>query len=138
VKRFALAVIAVFAAALLVGGCGGSSGGSDSTAPEGGAPEGGAQEGGAPKATAPNAPAGSRVVDCGEGVQLRATEVSCDVARATLSEWEIDPACTRGGASRSSCAIGDFRCQAVKVEAGTAVSCERPAATVSWLIRPAG
>lgn len=139
-RRSALAILAVLAAALLVGGCGGgSSGGSASTSPEGGA-----QQGGAPKrAAAPNAPAGSRVTACDEdgfeAEQLRATAVSCDIARATLTEWENDPVCARaGGGARGSCSIGDFRCQAVKVEAGTAVSCERQGAAISWLIRSAG
>jgi hypothetical protein len=132
-KRSALAAVAVLAAALLVSGCGGgSSGGSASAAPEGGK-----------KATAPNAPAGSKVVPCKEdgleAEELRATAVSCDVARATMTEWENDPICTSGGSSsRSACSIGDFRCQAVKVEAGTAVSCERKGAAVSWLVKPAG
>jgi hypothetical protein len=129
-KRSAPAALAVLVVALLVAACGGgSSGGSNSTSPK--------------KATAPNAPAGSKVASCTEdGMetdQVRATEVSCDVARATMTEWENDPVCARGGGgARSACSIGDFRCQAVKVERGTSVSCERKGAAVSWLIRPAG
>jgi hypothetical protein len=129
-KRSAPAILALLAAALLVAGCGGgSSGGSSSTAPKGETP---------PKATAPGAPAGSRVASGERRDELRATAVGCDVALATLAAWESDPACAPGEGSRSSCSVGDFRCQAVKVEAGTAVSCERKGAAVSWLVRPSG
>jgi hypothetical protein len=133
-RRSAPAILTLLAAALLVSGCGGgSSGGSHSTEP---------QETTTKEATAPNAPAGSKVVSCKEhclaAEQLRATAVSCDVAGATMTEWENDPVCARGGGgARSACSIGDFRCQALKVEAGTAVSCERKGAAVSWLVRPA-
>lgn len=134
-RRSAPAILTLLAAALLVGACGGgSSGGSSSTAP---------RETTTKQATAPNAPAGSKVASCQEdglaAEQLRATAVSCDIARATMTEWENDPVCARGGnGARSACSIGDFRCQAVKVEAGTAVSCERKGAAISWLVRPAG
>jgi hypothetical protein len=134
-KRPAPALAAVLTAALLASGCGGGSG-SGTTATEPG-------ETTAKPATAPNAPAGSEVVDCTEDglgpEQLRATAVSCDVARATMTEWENDPVCEHGGGgARSACSIGDFRCQAVKVEAGTSVSCERKGGAVSWLVRPVG
>ncbi len=76
-KRSAVALVAVLAAALLVAGCGG---GSSSTAPAGGAKEGA----GPSQATAPNAPAGSKVTSCGGSAQLRATEVDCATARTTL------------------------------------------------------
>ncbi len=130
-RRSAPALLAFLAAALLIGGCGG---GSSSTAPG---------ETTAKKATAPNAQAGSKVASCREDglatEQLRATAVSCDVARATMTEWENDPACARGGSgARSACSIGGFRCQALTVEAGTSVSCERKGAAISWLVRPAG
>ena len=125
----ALAVLVV--AALLVAGCGGSgSEGSSSTAPEGGAK----------KATAPNAPAGSKVISCSEGrmetVQLRATAVDCDTARATMQHWESSHACTLGkSASRSSCSLGGFRCQAVKVDRGAAVSCAKEGADIAWIAK---
>lgn len=128
--RSALTLLGAVAVALLVAACGGgSSGGSNSTAPK--------------QATAPNAPAGSKVVSCAEdgleADQLRATAVSCDVARATLTEWENDPVCARGAnSSRSSCAIGDFRCQAVKVDQGVSVSCAGPEGDASFLLRSGG
>jgi hypothetical protein len=126
-KRSALAVLAVLAAALLVVGCGGSGSSGPST-------------GGGKKATAPNAPAGSKVVACGEGaeeaVQLRATAVDCGTARATMRRWARSHACTLGkGGSRSSCSLGGFRCQAVKVDRGAAVSCARPGGDVSFVAK---
>lgn len=139
----ALAVLV--AAALLLAGCGRSgSEGSSSTAPEGGAAqEGGAAAGesGAPKkATAPNAPAGSKVVACkvsaGGTMQLRATAIDCGTARTTMRHWASSGACGLGGSgSRSSCALGDFRCQAVKVDRGIAVSCARPGVDISFIAK---
>jgi hypothetical protein len=125
-KRSAVAALAVLAAALLIGGCGGgSSGGSNSTAPK--------------KATAPNAPAGSKVASCGRDSQLRATAVGCDAARTTMGQWEQSQACTLdAGGSRSSCSLGSFRCQAVKVDQGVSVSCVGPEGDVAFIVRPAG
>ena len=123
-KRSALATFVVLA--LLVAGCGGgSSGGSSSTAPK--------------KATSPNAPAGSKVISCKENrietLQLRATEVDCATARATMMRWESSHVCTLGDGSRSSCSLGGFRCQAVKVDKGASVSCAGPEGDVSWIAR---
>jgi hypothetical protein len=147
-KPSAVAVLIVFAAALLVAGCGGGSGSSGETGEgpsrmltEGGAPATGAPEGGAPKkATAPNAPAGSKVVACSEGreetLQLRATAVDCGAARTTMQHWESSQACTlANGASRSSCSLGGFRCQAVKADRGAAVSCARRGGDISFVAR---
>lgn len=134
-KRSALAVLAVLAAALLVAGCGGGS----SESREGNEPpvphEG--FEGGGSEATAPNAPAGSQVIACDEGRletrQLRATEVDCFRARKTMRRWESSHACTLGDGSRSSCTVDSFRCQAVKVQKGASVSCAGPKGDVSWI-----
>jgi hypothetical protein len=146
-SSLALTAVGIVAAALLVAGCGGgSSGGSNSTAPGAG---GGATGGGAPKkATAPNAPAGSKVVDCQEGrmeaVQLRASAVDCGTARQTMRRWVSSHACTLGrSGSRSSCSLGTFRCQAVRVDRGASVSCARPGADIAfiakaWLLRKSG
>ena len=141
-RRFALPILAaiVVLAALLLAGCGGGSGGSSSTAPAGG-------EGAPSKATSPNAPAGSKVVSCAENRMemegLRATEVDCATARATMERWERSHVCTLGDVSRSSCALGAFRCQAVKVEKGASVSCVGPQGDVSfiakaWLAKKSG
>jgi hypothetical protein len=138
-KRSVLALaLGIAALALLVAGCGGgSNGGSSSTVPGGG----GANESGAPKkATAPNVPAGAKVVSCkgsGPGTkQLRATAVDCGTARTTMRRWQSSQACTLGrNASRSSCSLGAFRCQAVRVDAGASVSCAHPGGDVAWIAK---
>jgi hypothetical protein len=132
-QRSALAALLV-SAALLAAGCGGgSSGGSNSTEPKGG------DEGAGKQATSPNAPAGSKVVACSENRMemegLRATEVSCGTARATMERWARSHACTLGDESRSSCSLGGFRCQAVKVEKGASVSCAGPQGDVSFIAK---
>jgi hypothetical protein len=146
-KASAVAVVAVVvSAAVLMAGCGGGSGSSSSsTAPGGGAGTGGGVSGGpskgAPKkATAPNAPAGSKVVACGERAtemaQLRATAVGCGAARATMQHWASTHACSLGkGSSRSSCSVGPFRCQAVRVDRGAAVSCAQQGGDVSFIAK---
>lgn len=128
-RRSTLAIPAVLAAALLLAGCGGGSGsGSSSTMRAGGAPK---------KATAPSAPAGSKIVSCGEDRMeikgLRATAVGCDTARTTMERWVGSHACTLGNGSRSSCSLGGFRCQAVKVENGASISCAGPRGDVSFI-----
>jgi hypothetical protein len=134
VRITAVAIIAVVmsCAALLVAGCGGgSSGGSSSTA----APEGG---GTSKKATAPNAPAGSRVVACKEdaiGIDgLRAAAVDCDTADRIMRRWKNHRSCALAeGASRGSCSLGSFRCQAVRADRGIAVSCARPGGDIAFI-----
>ncbi len=135
--------VTVICAALLAAGCGGGgSGGSNTTAP----PGGGTNGGGTPKkATAPNAPAGSKVVDCKESAAtvegLRATAVDCGTARATMLRWGRAGACDlAANASRGSCSIDGFRCQAVRVDKGVAVSCAHPGSDVAFVAKrqPAG
>jgi hypothetical protein len=130
-------------AALLAAGCGGGgSGGSSTTAP----PAGGTNGGGTPKkATAPNAPAGSKVVACNESAAaaegLRATAVGCETARATMLRWGRTDACDlAANASRGSCSVEGFRCQAVRVDKGVAVSCAHPGGDIAFIAkrRPAG
>lgn len=135
----ALAAIVV-CSALLAAGCGGGggSGGSNTTAPPGG---GGTNGGGTPKqATAPNAPAGSKVVACkGSGAEvtgLRATAVDCGTARATMQRWGQTSGCGLGDeASRGSCSLGGFRCQAVRAGRGVAVSCARPGGDIAFVVK---
>jgi hypothetical protein len=129
-KLVALTVAVTLAAALLAAGCGGGSGGTSSPNPTSTVP----------KASAPNAPAGSKVVSCTEGrleaSNLRAAAVDCDVARATMQRWQSSHACTLGAhGSRSSCSIGGFRCQAVRVQPGAEVTCARPGADVSFVTK---
>jgi hypothetical protein len=135
--RFAAVAVAAVCAALLAAGCGGGgSGGPNTTAP----PAGGATNGGGTpkKATAPNAPAGSKVVACEEGAGevegLRATAVDCATADRTMRRWRKHRACALAGdASRGSCDLGDFRCQAVRVDRGVAVSCARPGGDIAFI-----
>jgi hypothetical protein len=126
-KRSAAVVLVVMVATLLVTGCGGGSGSSSSSSTTGGTTT--------KKATAPNAPAGSKVISCTEGAEeLRATAVDCSTAQATMTEWEGDDSCALApGASHSSCSLDGFRCQAVKVDAGASVSCERQGADVTFI-----
>lgn len=143
-----LTCIAIAVVAVLAAGCGSGSGsGSSSTAP--GITNAEVNRGGGePEATAPNAPAGSKVVACQEGAkemeQLRATAVDCASARETMRQWGRSHACTLGkSGSRSSCALGGFRCQAVRSDRVAAVSCARPGGDVSfvakaWLLRKSG
>jgi hypothetical protein len=139
-KRSAVVLAALaIVAALLVAGCGSGSG-SSSTAPAANSavPPGGAPiTGGGKKATAPNAPAGSKVVACRERRlevrQLRASAVDCGAAQKTMRDWVSSHACTLGNASRSSCSLDGFRCQAVRVDQGASVSCARPDADVAWI-----
>lgn len=135
--RIAGLAATVVCCALLAAGCGGGgSGGSNTTAPPAG---GGTNAGGkAKKATAPNAPAGSKVVACkagsAEAKGLRATAVGCDTARATMLRWGQTDSCgLAADASRGSCSLGSFRCQAVKADRGVAVSCARPDGDVAFI-----
>jgi hypothetical protein len=126
-QRSALALLLV---ALLVGGCGGS-GSSESSST-------------VPKATAPNAAAGSKVVSCevagaGAAARLRAVAVDCDAARRTMGRWGQTRGCAlAGGASRGSCTVDGFRCQAVKVDQGVTVSCARPGGDVAFVAKSPG
>ena len=137
-RTAALAAI-VLCAALLAAGCGGGgSGGSNTTAP----PAGGATNGGGEpkKATAPNAPAGSKVVTCKEGTGrvegLRATAVDCGTAERIMRRWDNHRSCALPeGASRGSCALGAFRCQAVRTDAGVAVSCAHPDGDIAFIVK---
>jgi hypothetical protein len=140
-----LTALAITSAGLLVAGCGGGSGSSSSSSTPAGA---GAEPGAPKKATAPNAPAGSKVVACKEAADddsgLRATAVDCGTARQTMRRWASSHACTLGkSGSRSSCSLGTFRCQAVRVGRGASVSCARSGADVAfiakaWLLKKDG
>ncbi|HEX4305601.1 MAG TPA: hypothetical protein VHZ54_06180 [Solirubrobacterales bacterium] len=143
--RLSAPLAALLCAALVVAGCGGggSSGGSGSTAPSQGAAA--KEDAGAPKkATAPNVPAGSKVVACEESAGavegLRATAVDCGTADRIMRRWEKHRSCAlAGSASRGSCSLGGFRCQAVRASRGLAVSCARPGGDIAFLVKdPAG
>ncbi|HEY5334330.1 MAG TPA: hypothetical protein VIJ21_12355, partial [Solirubrobacterales bacterium] len=65
--------------------------------------------------------------------QLRASAVDCGTAQKTMRDWVSSHACTLGKGSRSSCSLDGFRCQAVRVDQGAAVSCARPDADIAWI-----
>jgi hypothetical protein len=120
VRTSAVAPVAVLlaCAALFAAGCGGGSGSSGSS----------------------TAPAGSKVVSCevagGATAGLRATAIDCGTARATMRRWARERSCAMAeGASRGSCALGGFRCQAVRSGRGAAVSCARPGADIAFLVK---
>ena len=128
----ALAAIVVCAALLAAGCGGGGSGGSNTTAPP-------ANGGGTPKkATSPKAPAGSKVVACKESAStvegLRVTGVDCGTARKTMAGWKATSSCALApDASRGSCALDGFRCQAVRADRGVAVSCAHPGGDIAFV-----
>ncbi|HVX34206.1 MAG TPA: hypothetical protein VHA80_13810 [Solirubrobacterales bacterium] len=128
----ALAALALCATLLAAGCGGGGSANSSTTAPP---PERTAT----PKqATAPNAPAGSNVISCEArttGIEgLRATAIDCASARATMHRWTATPSCALPtAASRGSCSLDPFRCQAVRADRGVAVSCARRGGDVAFI-----
>ena len=53
-----------------------------------------------------------------------------------MMRWGRRGGCALGkGESRGSCSLGGFRCQAVRVDRGTAVSCARPGGDVSFVAK---
>jgi hypothetical protein len=65
---------------------------------------------------------------------LRATAVDCGTADRIMRHWAKHRSCALAeGASRGSCDLGAFRCQAVKADRGVAVSCAKPGGDVSFL-----
>lgn len=128
--RFLLLVAAALVACgLLVGGCGGGTVKSGSTAPAS-----------TEKATAPSAPAGSKVVDCKESepemTELRASGVDCGTARKAMAAWSAHPDCALGAkATRGSCSLNAFRCQAVRTGGAASVSCAHSGGDVTFIAK---
>ncbi len=139
-RRFAPVLIGLPLLLALVAGCGGGS--SSSSTPgaikvEGAHPGGAAKKATAPNA--PNAPAGAKVFACRSGAHemrgLRSTAVGCGPARTVMRQWERSHACRLGEASRSSCTLDGFRCQAIRSGGAASVSCARPGGDVAFLVR---
>ncbi len=113
-------VLLILVLVLALAGCGGGSSSSSTTAPK--------------QAAAPNAPAGSKVTTCKGGV--RAADVGCGSAIEARQRWAKRPACAIAeGRSRSSCSVGDLRCQAIRIDKGVSVSCAHPGGNVTFLER---
>jgi len=122
----ALALLALIAA--LATGCGssGSSTSSESTA--------------RPKQSRPKGPAGASVRSCAArsagAWALRVTTVSCAEGHRVARAWRGRAACAApSGASRTSCAVGRYRCLGVMTPRGLEISCARPGRSVAFLVR---
>jgi hypothetical protein len=85
------------------------------------------------------APLGVRAESCpidDMEIELRVTGVDCDSGSEVYSEWNEDPGCAPSeGESRSACSVGEFRCLAVAVGPGTAVSCAAPERSIAFIVR---
>ncbi len=118
--------------AALLAGCG-SNGSSDSTA-QSGSETTQAQESDSGSASGP---VGVRARSCkgGDGYQLlRVTGVDCATGARVASGWSGDSSCRPpNGQSRSTCAVGEYRCLAATVDRGLAVSCARPERAIAFI-----
>jgi len=66
---------------------------------------------------------------------LRVSGASCATGHEVVAGWSSKKACvTRPGASRTSCAVGAYRCLGAVTERGLAVSCARPGRSVSFIV----
>jgi hypothetical protein len=89
---------------------------------------------------APTAPAGAIAIGCRSpdaGVEtLRATAVSCGVARRVLGEWLGEASCAGSpGASHAACSVAAYRCIGARADRGLSVSCSRPGQAVAFIAR---
>jgi hypothetical protein len=67
---------------------------------------------------------------------LRATGIACEQARQTMYGWQRKRSCSLpSGASRGSCPIRSYRCEAVRTDRGLAVSCARKGQSVAFLAK---
>jgi hypothetical protein len=128
--RLATALAAIALAAVPAVGCGSSA--EDGSAPiETRVPS---RQGGS------GAPVGAAAKTCeteavdAEG--LRATGVSCELARRVMHDWRQKSSCASpAGASRVSCSSRSYRCTGTRTDRGTAVSCSRPGRSVAFVAK---
>jgi hypothetical protein len=90
--------------------------------------------------TETTAPQSAAVQDCAgtsAGVKgLRVSGVGCATGGGVAAGWTAKGACAPPpGASRTSCAVGDYRCLGTATERGLAVSCARPGRSISFVFR---
>jgi hypothetical protein len=53
------------------------------------------------------------------------------------ASWMSNPACRRPqGASRWSCSVGPYRCQAVVTDRGWSVDCAKPGRSIPFTVQP--
>ncbi len=73
----------------------------------------------------------------GEGATTSAPGGEAASAKQVRAEWERSPACRRPhGASRWSCSVGSYRCQAVVTGHGWSVDCAKPGRAIAFIVRP--
>jgi hypothetical protein len=85
-----------------------------------------------------SAPPGASTQSCPSRVpsarELRLAGTGCSAGRLIVLGWTMQPRCgVRVAASRSSCTVAGYRCQATSTDAGIAVSCSRQGAALSFL-----
>jgi hypothetical protein len=120
--------LALVAGVLLVAGCGSTGSGSGDESSSTSATE---PTGAPPGAAAQSCAAGERGVTA-----LRATGVPCATAAQVAAGWVASPGCPpAGGATRTSCDVGRYRCLGLHADRGVAVSCARAGHSVSFLAR---
>jgi hypothetical protein len=131
--RLATLLVLVFAVSVLAG-CGGSS--SDETAET----RTGTATGEVTVPGPAEAPAGATAKSCEtfatDAEALRATGIPCDQARQVMYGWQREGSCALpSGASRGGCLTRSYRCQAVRTDRGTAVSCSRAGESVAFVAK---
>jgi hypothetical protein len=119
--RLAVPLVALALAAASLAGCGSSS---DTT-------------GGSSAATAPVGASARTCATRAAGAEsLRATGVSCGLARRVMYGWQRRGSCAApAGASRSACTSRSYRCLGARTDRGVAVSCSRRGRSIAFLAR---
>jgi hypothetical protein len=117
-------MLAVALLAILASGCGSS--GTNSSG-----------EGSTAKTAAPPGAAALACAGAPTGVgALRASGDDCAAGREVAAGWTAKNACGgRAGISRTSCAVGGYRCLGVATEHGLAVNCARPGRSISFVAK---
>jgi hypothetical protein len=113
---------AALALALLAVGCGSSEEQSRTTEPAG--------------EDAPVGAAAKSCADANAGIEsLRVTGDDCAAGRDIAAAWANGGACVKGGgASRTACSVGEYRCLGVSGGRGVAVSCARPGRSIAFVV----
>lgn len=66
---------------------------------------------------------------------LRTSGVGCPTGRLVAAGWTANNACAAHGTSRTSCAVGGYRCLGIATERGLAISCARPGRSISFVAK---
>jgi hypothetical protein len=86
------------------------------------------------------APPGAVVPVCTGGPAsvggLRVSGVACTTGREVAAGWTAKSACAApAGSSRTSCAVGVYRCLGTATGRGMAVDCARPGRSISFVVK---